>query len=109
MKKFFVIIFSAICLSIQGQSPTGGYKDYFREGNYLLLEENYEMALRNFLRAYEIDSSSANINYNVGLCYLKSAIHKADAEAKLLKSINHISNNYSSCFGNHYCRRSCDN
>ncbi len=75
-------------------APSGTYKDYFREGNFLLLEENYEMALKNFLRAYELDSSSANINYNVGLCYMKSAIHKADAEAKLAKAVKSISKHY---------------
>lgn len=94
MKKFLLLFFAIIYGSMQAQLPSGGYKDYFREGNYLLLEENYELALRNFLKAYEIDSSSANINYNVGLCYLKSAIHKADAEAKLAKAINSISKHY---------------
>lgn len=94
MKKFFLFFFTVILLSGKAQAPAGSYKDYFREGNYLLLEENYEMALRNFLKAYELDSSSCNINYNVGLCYLKSLTHKADAEAKLAKAVKSISKHY---------------
>lgn len=95
MKKYLLLFFTVLYFTINAQvSPSGSYKDYFREGNYLLLEENYEMALKNFLRAYELDSSTANINYNVGLCYMKSAIHKADAEAKLAKAIKSISKHY---------------
>lgn len=59
-----------------------------------MLEENYDLALRNFLRAYEMDSSSANINYNVGLCYLKSANEKSKAETYLSKAIAKIDKNY---------------
>lgn len=94
MKKILIPFFSVITALLYAQAPSGSYKDYFREGNYLLLEENYEVALRNFLKAYEIDSSSANINYNVGLCYLKSLTHKADAEAKLAKAIKSVSKHY---------------
>ena len=52
-----------------------------------MLEENYDLALRNFLRAYEMDSTNSNINYNVGVCYLKSANEKAKAEAYCSGSI----------------------
>jgi len=95
MKKYLLLFFTVLYYTVNSQiAPSGTYKDYFREGNFLLLEENYEMALKNFLRAYELDSSSANINYNVGLCYMKSAIHKADAEAKLAKALKSISKHY---------------
>ncbi|MBK7668403.1 MAG: hypothetical protein IPJ32_14340 [Sphingobacteriaceae bacterium] len=59
-----------------------------------MLEENYELALRNFLRAYEMDSSSANINYNVGVCYLKSSNEKAKAESYLTKAVAKTDKNY---------------
>lgn len=81
-------------MSAQAQLPTGSYKDYFKEGSFLMLEENYDLALRNFLRAYEMDSSSANINYNVGACYLKSANDKAKAESYLTKAVAKIDKNY---------------
>jgi hypothetical protein len=94
MKKYLLIIFSLVLLTAQAQLPTGSYKDYFKEGSFLMLEENYNLALRNFLRAYEMDSSSANINYNMGVCYLKSANEKAKAENYLSKAIAKIDKNY---------------
>jgi len=94
MKKYLFVIFSLVLLSAQAQLPTGSYKDYFKEGSFLMLEENYDLALRNFLRAYEMDSSSANINYNVGVCFLKSANEKAKAEGYLSKAVGKIDKNY---------------
>lgn len=94
MKKFLLLVFSLILLTAQAQLPTGSYKDYFKEGSFLMLEENYELALRNFLRAYEMDSSSANINYNVGVCYLKSSNEKTKAESYLTKAVAKTDKNY---------------
>ena len=96
MKKFYLIIITLILGSnlLKAQLPSGSYSDYFREGTFLLIEENYDMAQKNFLQAYKIDSSSANINYNVGACYLNSATKKSWAERYLAKSITNISKNY---------------
>ncbi len=74
--------------------PNGTYKDYFREGSFLTLEENYDLALKNFVRAYELDSSSANINYNLGVCYLKSYSKKIQAESYLAKAVTNIVKTY---------------
>jgi outer membrane protein OmpA-like peptidoglycan-associated protein len=78
-----------------GQSKSQKYKDKFTEGNFLLLEKNYPMALRNFLEAYYIDSSNANINYKVGLCYLNSASEKSKAVSFLEKAAQNVSKKYS--------------
>lgn len=97
MKKFYLII-SALMLGfniVKAQLPTGTYSDYFREGTFLLMEENYDQALNNFLMAYQKDSSSANINYNVGACYLNSPMKKGLAERYLAKAVTNISKNYS--------------
>ena len=96
MKKFYLIIITLILGSnlLKAQLPSGSYSDYFREGTFLLIEENYDMAQKNFIQAYKIDSSSANINYNVGACYLNSATKKSWAERYLAKSITNISKNY---------------
>lgn len=96
MKKYYVLLIALLFGShlLKAQMPSGSYSDYFREGTFLLMEENYDMALKNFLQAYKIDSSSANINYNVGYCYLKSATKKNLAERYLAKSITNISKNY---------------
>lgn len=94
MKKFFVLLFSLFLGTIYAQLPSGSYKDYFREGSFLMLEENYDMALKNFLRAYEMDSTSANINYNVGVCYLKSSNEKYKAETFLQRAVTKVDKNY---------------
>ena len=61
-KNYLLIIVLFFCAKLTyAQLPTGKYSDYFREGSFLLGEENYDVALKNFLEAYKLDSSSANI------------------------------------------------
>ncbi len=95
MKKLLLIIVILGHNLIKAQiSSTGSYSDFFREGNFLLQEENYDMALRNFLEAYKRDSSSANINFNVGFCYINYSTTKCLAEKYLSKAITNITKNY---------------
>jgi hypothetical protein len=96
MKKnlLFIVALLFVANIIKAQLPSGSYSDYFREGSFLLLEENYDLALKNFLEAYKIDSSSANINFNVGYCYLNSSTKKGLAERPLAKAITNIAKNY---------------
>ena len=98
MKKYCLLILVVLfgINTIKAQLPSGSYTDYFREGMFLVGEENYDMALKNFLEAYKIDSSSANINFNIGFCYLNSSINKGLAEGYLAKSLKDISKNYKS-------------
>lgn len=86
-----------ITLTLVGNSqvkPDGTYKDYFQEGLYLLLENNYETAKDNFEAAYKLDSSSANIYYQLGICYFNSALKKQKAEYFFSKAVKNISRTY---------------
>ena len=96
MKKHYLFIVALLLgiNSFKAQLPSGKYSDYFREGMFLLNEENYDMALKNFLEAYKLDSSSANVNFNIGYCYLSSSLNKGLAEKYLAKSITNVSKNY---------------
>ncbi|MES2516154.1 MAG: hypothetical protein V4580_18510 [Bacteroidota bacterium] len=98
MKKYCLLIIIILIGAnvLKAQLPSGSYTDYVREGLFLVGEENYDMALKNFLEAYQKDSSSANINYNIGFCYLNSSTTKGLAESYLAKSIKDISKNYKS-------------
>lgn len=98
MKKHILFFVSILIFSFvsKAQLQTGTYNDYFREGSFLLLEENYDQALKNFLEAYKIDSTSANINFNVGYCLMNSSNKKAAAERYLAKAITAITKNYRS-------------
>jgi tetratricopeptide (TPR) repeat protein len=97
MKKiFFAIISVAYSCSILAQETTEkkSYKDYFTEGSYLMLEDNYSLALQNLKKAYEFDSTNANINFLMGECYLHSATEKSKAEYYLSKAIRKVRKNY---------------
>ncbi len=95
MRKLFAFILVVIAFNLKSQIKSGGsYKDYFLEGSYLLLEDNYPMAQDNFQAAYEIDSTSANINYLLGICYLHSSMQKANAELHLARAIKSVSRTY---------------
>lgn len=95
MKNFICSVFVIFALIINAQIKVGGsYKDYFQEGSYLLLEDNYLIAKENFEAAYKIDSSSANINYLLGQCYLHSLNQKSKAEYHLAKAVKNVSRLY---------------
>lgn len=96
MKKHLLLIIALLFGAniIKAQLPSGSYSDYFKEGSFLLLEENYDLALKNFLEAYKKDSSSANVNFNIGYCYLNSSTKKGLAEKYLAKAVTNISKNY---------------
>jgi len=76
------------------QTPAPTYKDYFMEGNFLILENNFQKARENFIKAYELDSTNANIQYILGFCYLQTDIHKSKAEYYLEKSVSDVTKNY---------------
>ena len=96
MKKhflfFLILIISKISFS---QTGKGSYREKFTEGNHLMIENNYSLALENFKEAYLIDSSSANIHYKLGLCYLHSGSQKYKAIYHLEKAVQNTTHNYS--------------
>lgn len=95
MKGIFLVIFLfGFHLLSQAQKKAPGYKEYFMEGSYLLLEDEPDGALTNFRKAYEFDSTSSNINYMMGIACLLSSKHKTEAEYYLQKSVSTISGKY---------------
>ncbi len=94
MRLFFIVALISLTCFTQAQNKPETYKGYFQEGLYLLLEGNYETAQENFEAAYKMDSSSANINYLLGVCYINSAQNKAKAETYFAKSLSKISRSY---------------
>lgn len=82
------------CLYSAAQKKPAGYREYFMEGSYLLLEDEPDLALKNFRMAYQIDSSSGNINYMMGVACLLSTKNKTEAEYYLQKSVSAVSGKY---------------
>lgn len=90
---FLLFIFILTGLSAKGQDKAD-YRSKFTEGNYLILEGNYPTALKNFLEAYQIDSTNANINFKIGFCYLKTVSEKSKALPYLAKAVQNTSKKY---------------
>ena len=93
MKKIICFLFLLV-VSVKVFPQKASYTKNFTGGNYLLLEKNYSMALESFQLAYMIDSSSANINYKLGLCYMNLPSKKKRAMPYMQKAIVHINKNY---------------
>lgn len=89
-------VMALLLVSIRTLAQQPGYKEYFMEGSYQLLEDEPELALFNFKKAYEFDSSSANINYLLGIAYLQSEQEKHKAEYYLEKAVKNVSTHYKS-------------
>ncbi|GAB4150677.1 MAG: hypothetical protein Fur0041_23190 [Bacteroidia bacterium] len=95
-QRFFIFLFflNGLALFAQPRPVPGNYIDNFVQGNFLIEEKNWPMALLYFQEAYKVDSSNANINYKMGLCLLNSASRKTEALYYLKKSSKEISKNY---------------
>jgi hypothetical protein len=95
MQKYITLFFFLLLinLSTKGQDKAG-YREKFTEGNYLILEGNYARALKSFQEAYQLDSSTANINFKMGFCYLKTVTEKSKALSYLEKAVLNTAKNY---------------
>lgn len=94
-KSAFFLVFCLVMIRAWGQEPIpGNYRDNFLEGNKLIEEKNWPQALRYFAEAYKVDSSNANINYKMGLCYLNSFSEKPRSLYYLRKASKDIARNY---------------
>jgi len=85
--KRITLLFLLLFSFLNTYSQKAEYRQKFTEGNYLVLEGNYSLALKNFLEAYRIDSTNANINYKIGYCYLKNATERNKAFYYLEKAV----------------------
>ena len=89
-----LFLFLLITQFVFAQGTKRDYREKFAEGNLLLLEKNYLIALKVFKEAYMIDSTNANINYKMGLCYLQSGNEKFKAVRYLEKAVLNVTHNY---------------
>ncbi len=93
MKKLlFAALFFVVSVKLFPQKKL--YLKSFEEGNLLFMEKNYLMALQSFEQAYKIDSTNANINYKIGMCYLNLASKKKKALPYMDKASLQVTRNY---------------
>lgn len=96
MRVAYTLLFIVLSIVVTSQTKPATYKDYFLEGSYQLndAEGDPDKAQTNFELAYQLDSSSANINYLVGVCYMQNPLMKNKAEVLLERAVKNISASY---------------
>jgi len=96
MKKFLSFLISLFFLNPGNlvYSQKEKLRELMGEGNFLLLEENYNQAIKVFLQARELDSLNANVNYNLGVAYLLSLQDKRKAEPYLAIAVRSVNPKY---------------
>lgn len=90
-KNLFILIITFCINSFLIAQQKEKYRELIGEGNLLMIEENYPQAIKVFLQARDLDSTNANVNYNLGVAYLFSVFEKKKAEYYLaiaVKSVN---------------------
>ncbi len=91
----WLLLLSVSYGSLIAQKDPQAYRAFFEEGNKLFLEKNYTDALNNFLSAFHLDSSNANIRYKLGMAYLYSPNQKNKAINYLEKASKNTTEHYS--------------
>ena len=92
--RYFLITFALLLTFEYSNAQKKQYVNFFKEGNSFLEEQNYSSALASFLKAYQIDSSNANINFKIGYCYTEIPQKKILAEKYFLKAITDVTKKY---------------
>ncbi len=95
MKKYiFILLILCTGLSSIAQRPSKDFKKQFLEGYSELQYGAYAQALKHFEKIEERGEINANVNFNIGLCYLNLLGDKSRAIPYLEKAITDISGNY---------------
>jgi hypothetical protein len=85
------ILFSIIGLA---QDGSGSYTKKFTDGNYHIEYGNFELALPIFIDLLANDPDNANLNFKVGMCYLKGVKNKKASIPYLEKAAQKVNRNY---------------
>ncbi|MBI3500648.1 MAG: PD40 domain-containing protein [Bacteroidetes bacterium] len=79
------VILSEVEESFSQPLSKSQFRQYFTQGNLMMMDNFPDTAVRTFLTLYKADASNANVNYKIGLCYLRIPSQK-------LKSIPYLEN-----------------
>ncbi|MDB4534722.1 hypothetical protein N9242_07610, partial [Vicingaceae bacterium] len=92
MKKIVLILtFTFALINLNAQDS---FSEKFLEANTLIEESQFNLALSIWLKLQLEQPENHNVNYKVGLCYLKSANNKDKALPYLLTASKSITKNY---------------
>ena len=91
------ILFLCCFQLVNTQNSCGqrNFKDKFIEGNLLMDDKHYELALKNvWLDLLQEDPDNANLNYKAGFCYFNTPDKKDKALPYFEKAITNTTKNY---------------
>jgi tetratricopeptide (TPR) repeat protein len=96
MKIKKILIFFLVLLISKQIYPqkSESFVKKFTDANYHIEYGNYDLALPIFLELLANDPDNANLNYKVGLCYLKGVKNRKASIPYLEKATQNISKNY---------------
>jgi hypothetical protein len=99
MKNFIVklslsvLLFSSLTTFSQSFSKAK-FKEYFTQGNLMMMDNFYDTAVRTFLTLHKFDPANANINYKIGVCYLHLPAQKSKSIPFLVNAIRQTTGTY---------------
>ena len=82
-----------LAAKVQGQA-TGDPQEDFLYGEYYLVQDLYQEALPFYLSALETNPDNSNINYCIGLCYMKIIGEQHNALPYLEKAVKEVDEHY---------------
>lgn len=82
MKALFYVLATTLILSTQLLLA----QEELSDANTNFEDENYEVALKQYLKVYKRVSNDAQVNYRIGVCYLKTNFDKKSSLKYLLKA-----------------------
>ena len=95
MRKFlFFLILLLISTGISFTQNISTIKNLFKDADYDISQEDYEIALNKLLRIYKYDSLNANVNYLIGLCFVNTINKKTEALKYLSHSVTQLTPAY---------------
>lgn len=95
MRKYIVlfVIFNSL-YSYSQEYKKKEFKNIFQDAEYFFLFEDYVTALPLYLELYKMDSTNANVNYRIGVCYTEDKLNAHHAISYLEKATTNISKKY---------------
>ncbi len=93
-KLFLTFLFIGLINSFAQYIKEQDASKAFAKANELMLNQNYQQAIKLLVLADSLDPNNSNINFKLGYCYLNSLNYKKKAESHLIKAVQNISAKY---------------
>lgn len=94
IRSFTVLVLFFHQTSFSQPLSKSEFRQYFTQGNLMMLDNFHDTAVRTFLRLYQADPSNANVNYKIGVCYLNLPAEKLKAITYFENAIKQTAGNY---------------